>query len=332
MSRVVMGRLIAGAAFSLLCLAPAQAQEARGHSDSTEVGSFETLSDKLNSELTRLARRGDSVGNGAAQSVDSASARMPAHRPMSRRRPDDCRLAESRRRARSPQGPACVLSGRSRNSLHVSRTMHRFEVGPVLRLERVTEDQAVSVMPVFGIVGSARLSKFWGIEGEITQANGHEFGFSREGLSETFAPENSTLEEKERLGVYARWRYGYRPGIGYTIAMTARSGGTGRADVRLRCGVATRKYAESFDFTVLSVPAGVNRRPSVSSIGDGVHSSLDGPLKIQRGGLLLGVDVPLRLSRRLTAVPEIRYVYGGSGGFSGGHSEASVGMRAAWRF
>ncbi|MEN3340472.1 MAG: hypothetical protein V7647_4148 [Acidobacteriota bacterium] len=102
----LMERLIAGTAFSLLCLAPAHAQEARGQSESTEVGSFETLSDKVKpgqtvyaldtegretegrlvrlsntaltlrvagadrdfprSELTRLARRGDSVGNGAA--------------------------------------------------------------------------------------------------------------------------------------------------------------------------------------------------------------------------------------------------------------------------
>jgi len=53
--------------------------------------------------------------------ADSATARMPAHRPMSRRRQDDRRLAKSRRRARSPQGPTCFLSGRSRNSLRVSR-------------------------------------------------------------------------------------------------------------------------------------------------------------------------------------------------------------------
>jgi hypothetical protein len=213
-----------------------------------------------------------------------------------------------------------------------AQTVHRFEVGPVLRVERVSEAEAVSVMPVLGIVGSARLSKFWGLEGEITQADRHEFGFSREGISETFAPPNSTLEENERLGVHARWRYGYRPGMGYTVALTAGNGGTGRADVRVRFGVAVRKYAESFDFTVLSVPPGVNRRPAVVSIGDGIQSSLDGPLKIQRGGILLGVEVPLRFRRRLTAAPEVRYVYGGSDRFGGGHSEASFGMRAAWRF
>jgi hypothetical protein len=105
MSKLMMGRLMAAAAFSLVCLVPAQAQEERGHSDSTEVGSFETLPDKLKpgqtvyamdtqgretegrivrlsdtaltlrvagadrdfprSELRQVARRGDSVRNGA---------------------------------------------------------------------------------------------------------------------------------------------------------------------------------------------------------------------------------------------------------------------------
>lgn len=213
-----------------------------------------------------------------------------------------------------------------------AQTVPRFEAGPVFRVDRVTEDRAVGLVPVVGIVGSARLSRFWGIEGEITQADRHQFGFSREDISETFAPPNSTLAENERLGVHARWRYGYRPGMGYSIAMTGRSGGTGRADVRFRVGVAARRYAESFDFTVLSVPPGVNRRPAVVSIGDGKHSSLDGPLQIQLGGLLLGVEVPLRFRRRLTVAPEVRYVYGGSGRFTGGHSEASFGMRAAWLF
>lgn len=72
-----------------------------------------------------------------------------------------------------------------------AQTMQRFEVGPVLRVDRVTEAQAVSVMPVLGIVGSARLATFWRIEGEITQADRHEFGFNREGISETFAPPNA---------------------------------------------------------------------------------------------------------------------------------------------
>ena len=105
MSKLMMGRLMAAAAFSLVCLVPAQAQEERGHPDSTEVGSFETLPDKLKpgqtvyamdtqgretegrlvrlsdtaltlrvegadrdfarSELAQVARRGDSVSNGA---------------------------------------------------------------------------------------------------------------------------------------------------------------------------------------------------------------------------------------------------------------------------
>lgn len=71
-------------------------------------------------------------------------------------------------------------------------------------------------MPVFGVVVTARLWKTWGIEGEITQAQGHEFGSFRDNRlpGELFADAGATREEINRLSVLYRISDGYIPRMG----------------------------------------------------------------------------------------------------------------------
>jgi hypothetical protein len=215
-----------------------------------------------------------------------------------------------------------------------AQTSPRFVVGPVARVDKVSAEAGVtSVMPVFGLAASVRLSRTWGIEGEITQARGREFTHSYDGVSETFAPLNSTLAEKERLGVLARWRYGYRPGMGGSVAVTARAGLASRADIQFRLGLAARNYERSFDYTVLRIPEGIDpARLATFSFGDGTSSSPHQRLNTQRGGLLMGVAVPIKITRRLTVAPDVRYVYGGPARIGEKHRELSLGVRAGWGF
>ena len=112
-------------------------------------------------------------------------------------------------------------------------------------------------MPVIGLVGSARFSKTWGMEGEITQASG-DFSRSYEGWFVSYAPPNSTRAEIERLAPTARRTLGYVPGVGGSVAVTARGGSTGRADVVFRLGVAFRRYTETSDHTILTIPEGID--------------------------------------------------------------------------
>ena len=112
----------------------------------------------------------------------------------------------------------------------------RFDVGPVVRVDRVMVESGLrTVMPVVGLVGSARFSKIWGMEGEITQASG-SFSRSYEGWFVSYAPPNSTRAEIERLAPTARRTLGYVPGVGGSVAVTARGGSTGRADVVFTAG------------------------------------------------------------------------------------------------
>jgi hypothetical protein len=214
-----------------------------------------------------------------------------------------------------------------------AQTRNRFDVGPVARAERVTVGEKTQVMPVFGFAASARLSKTWGLEAEITQVNGREFSRSRDGISETFAPAGSTAAENERLGVHARWRNTYRPGLGGIVAVTARHGLGSRAAMLVRLGLAARSYRETQEYIVLSIPDGIDpRRLATVSFGNGNRSSNPFVDKTDRGGLLMGAEVPITIVGRLSVAPEVRYVYGGGSHSGDTHREASAGLRARWAF
>jgi len=215
----------------------------------------------------------------------------------------------------------------------LAQTASRFVVGPVVRVDKVRVQGGVSsVMPVFGAIASMRLSKIFGVEGEITQAGGRELVHSYEGVSETFAPLDSTLQEKERLGVHARWRFGYRPGLGGAVAMTAGGSVSHRADLVFRLGLSFRNYLQSYEYTVLSIPEGIDpSRLAGVSFGNGRSSGNPWLTNMTRGGLLMGLDVPIRIAGRFSLVLDVRYVNGGTS-LNYTHKEVSVGIRGGWGF
>jgi hypothetical protein len=218
-------------------------------------------------------------------------------------------------------------------ALATPQTTTKFDVGPVVRAEQIGVEGVTQVMAVFGVAASARLSRIWGLEGEIAQSDGREFSHSREGISESFAPAGATWAEVERLGVLARWRYGYRPGLGGTVAVTARGTLNRHTDLLFRLGLATRSYTQSYEYSVLSIPDGIDpRRLAGHSFGNGERSGNPYVEKTQRGGLLMGAEVPIRIGTRLSVAPEVRYVYGGSARFDDKHQEVGLGVRAGWAF
>ena len=99
-----------------------------------------------------------------------------------------------------------------------------------------------------------------------------------------------------------------------------------RADLVLRLGLAARNYRETAAVSILSIPPGINPTQVVTvSFGDGTGLS-----KTQRGGILFGFDVPLKLTGRLTVSPGLHYVYGGPASIGNKHREISFGVRVAW--
>ena len=202
----------------------------------------------------------------------------------------------------------------------------RVELGPVVRHDHVfIEGGAGGGIPVAGVVTRVRLSRRYGVEAELTQA-WQRIARSYEGWFISYAEgPDLTPEEIERLAPIVRRSLGYVPGVGAAAAFVARGDITPRVSLAGRVGVSARRYVETSASTILSIPEGI--RP------DRVASDFpDTSRRRTRGGLLLGLDVAVAVTPRLSLAPEIRVVYGGPARIGDKHRELGVGARATWRF
>ncbi len=200
------------------------------------------------------------------------------------------------------------------------------EVGPVVRLDGVRfEGSAHGPTTTAGAVVSLRLSKTLGVEAEITQASGRvERSYEGTFVSYASGP-NATREEIERLAPRARRSLGYTPGLGWSAAFTARGQVSPRAALGARVGVAGRGYAERSTYTILSIPDGID--PSRVA-----RDFTDASFHRNRGGLLLGLDSSVALTRHLSIQPELRFVYSGPARIGNTYRECGLGLRTVWRF
>ena len=208
----------------------------------------------------------------------------------------------------------------------VAQPASRFELGPVLRFDKVfIQGDASGGTVVAGVVTSFRISKSYGLEAELTQASNRiERSYQGWFISYAQGP-NATREEIERLAPMARRSLGYTPGVGWSAAFVARGHSSSRVNVGARVGFAARKYLETSSYTVLSIPEGVDPGRVARDFRDSSSSRT-------RGGLLFGFDVTVAVSDRLSVAPEVRFVYGGPARIGNKHREAGLGVRAVWRF
>jgi hypothetical protein len=198
----------------------------------------------------------------------------------------------------------------------------RFEVGPLVRVDHVrVEGDLTGAMPVAGLTVSQRILKSMSMEAEITWATGTlRRHYSGEFVS--FAPPGSSVEEIERLSPTVRRDLSYAPGWGGAAAMVWRRAVSPRMDVAFRAGLSGRSYVETSTFTILTTPPGVDpvRLAQVFVDTRERHS---------RGGLLFGVDAPVRVTPRFRVVPEVRLVYGPRQ-VGNAHREWGVSLRGVW--
>ena len=153
-----------------------------------------------------------------------------------------------------------------------------------------------------GLVG-LRITDAWSVEVEL------EHGFRTTGRTDeavwiSFAPPNSTRQEIERLGIRARFDRTQTAGPGFTAQAVWRSREAGRVNVGLFAGVAARAYQSRVVRTTLHVPPEANLsadHPYVQAEDERRTMTGGGP----SGGLLIFV----RITDRVTIVPELRYTH-----------------------
>jgi hypothetical protein len=222
--------------------------------------------------------------------------------------------------------PGLGLSARSAAAQTPSTPPSRFTAAVVARIDHVYVDgHTDGTTPVGGVAASVRVSRAFAIEGELTGATG-EIARSYQGTFVSYAPAGSTSrEEFERFAPRARRTLAYVPHIGGAAMVVARTGINPRVSLAGRLGVALRRYSERSSYVVLSIPEGVD---AARVARDFQAQTID----TVRGGLLLGVDLDLRLTARFALPLQMRAVYSGPAEWANQHREFGVGLSGRWQF
>jgi hypothetical protein len=197
-------------------------------------------------------------------------------------------------------------------------------IGAVVRAERISvEAGGHGTVPVLGAVVTLPFSAGTAFEAELTQAMAR-FDRSYTGTFVSYVQSpNPTREEIERFAPVARRTLGYDPRIGWSLAFIARGALSPRVGLSARIGASGRRYRQTSHYDVLSMPDGVEPARVERDFQDSASTKI-------RGGLLLGFDVPVVVTRRLSLVPELRYVWGGPAQVGNKHREFGAGLHLVW--
>ncbi len=184
-------------------------------------------------------------------------------------------------------------------------TLPRFYIGATTGVDGGSRGNIPGgAVPSAGGVIGIRLTDGWSIEAELE----HGFwttGRTDEAIWTSFAPPNSTREEIERLGIRGRFERTQTAGTGFTVQAVWRSREAGRVNVGLFAGVAARAYQSRVFRTTLNVP------PEINLPADHPYRQPEDETRTMTGGGPSGgLLVFVRVTERLTIVPELRYTHG----------------------
>ena len=204
---------------------------------------------------------------------------------------------------------AVVVASLALSGTSYAQGVPRLELGLLVRVDNVrVEGDLVSPVRVAGLAVSQRLLKSMSIEAEITWATGT---LRRHYTGEFVSSAPS-----------ARRDLSYMPGWGGAAALVWRGAVSPRVDVGFKAGLSGRSYVETSTFTILTTPSAVD--PVWLA-----HVLVDTRGRRSRGGLLLAVDAPVRVSSRVRVIPEVRLVIGPRQ-VGNAHREWGVGLRGVW--
>jgi hypothetical protein len=198
----------------------------------------------------------------------------------------------------------------------------KLEFGPVARLGRISVGGAIRVVPIAGLSATANFSQNFGFAGEVTTAS-RDISRSFEGTFYSYAGPGASREEFERLGVRARASNIYEPRMGASLFAVVHRPVSSRVDIAFQAGGAMRRFSESFDTTVLSVPPGID-----PARVQAFFANVDVNRKRTHAGILFGISAPIALNPRLRLSPDFRFVTNGPAHYP--YRETSLGVQVLW--
>ena len=159
-------------------------------------------------------------------------------------------------------------------------------------------------VPSFGALIGIRITDAWSIEGELEHGL-RTTGRTDESVWISFAGRDSTRQDIERLGIVGRFDRSQTAGVGFTAQAVWRSREAGRVNVGLFAGIAARAYESRVVRTTLHVP------PEINLPADHPYRQPEDQRRtLTGGGPSGGLLIFVRVTERLTIVPELRYTHG----------------------
>jgi hypothetical protein len=202
----------------------------------------------------------------------------------------------------------------------------RVELGPVVRVDGLYfEGGTTGAIVSGGVAATVRLTNRLAVEGELTRGAARvERSYEGWFVSYVTTP-NPTREEIERFAPTARRTLGYEAGAGWSALLVVRDVFESRVPVNVRAGGTGRVYRQTSDYVVLTIPEGIDP----ARVARDLHSSAGERV---RGGVLVGAEVPLQLTRWLRLVPGGHVVWGGPAQVGNTYREAGLSLRGAFAF
>jgi Outer membrane protein beta-barrel domain len=143
------------------------------------------------------------------------------------------------------------------------------------------------------------------------------------GVMVSFAPQGSSREEIERLGVISRSEWDRKVTSNISVVAVIHPVATGRVVPALVAGVTNQRTRTIRRTTPLVIPPGVD--PQHPAVVAGEERSTR-----NMGGPTIGGQVAISITPRFSVVPDVRYVYGSIGDEI--NNTLRVSVRTMWRF
>jgi Outer membrane protein beta-barrel domain len=203
-----------------------------------------------------------------------------------------------------------------------AQPLSRFYVGGSIGTFSVDADEVEGRSPAATLLAGIALSRYVDAEVELTFPT-DTFTRSYTGKSVSFAPRDASREEIERLAVTTQFDKrrdiisNFSAGVVLHVPMDA------RLTPGLIIGVANQRARVRSATTPIHIPPGV----------DPLHPSVvaQATERIQNiGGLTIGGNLAIALTRNLFVVPDVRYDYGSIGDEINNAFRTNV--RVVWRF
>jgi hypothetical protein len=213
----------------------------------------------------------------------------------------------------------CAAAGRA-----IAQPSSRFYLGAAVGIFSVDADAVSGRSATGGFTAGMAVKRWLDVEAELVLPTGtFTRTYGGDSLSLSFASPGSSREEIERLGVWTRYHTTREVTVSVSGIAIFQAPLSHRVDIGLVAGVTNARVRDRREYTPVRIGDGVD--PNHSSVRARVETHT-----YSIGAPTIGANLAVRLTPRLTIVPDVRYDYGSIGDEINNALRSSI--RVLWHF